>query len=446
MAPQVSTSSPTTSGSTAVVSNNRESVGDFVRWGIAQLALGYNEDHGVGRLQLDPADQSTFDGQTVLNLALADSANHAPLEPIDLDSRFGKWLVEQLRGKGLKLHARPRRQPTAVKDISARLFPAYQVEGGRVHLGGCQLNDYPFLRLTFATDGEGSSCVQHLFVGHDGTTVSEKLACELGLQDVEPILQWPPRIEDEAFKALIAAGRRMSAKALSERDPTAASPDPLVVTLVWVKHAEGKLHFTVGDQTEALPFSGWARLIAPQPFVAPNSGASTFHLSTTDDGRIDAYEQIVRCDHSGRRVLNQELVSCCVTGKRVLDEFTEICPVTSKPALTEQFSECPQCLQKVSKTALDDNICVACRNLTRIPSDDPRLVWIVGEHPGLVRWKIWRLSETQSAYILQAENLLKRLLVVADKENLGITHMAVRSKFSAKWTPVLAESRADLLL
>jgi hypothetical protein len=353
--------------------------------------------------------------------------------------------LKRLRTHGPAAHVRPCKQPTAVNDISSRLFSAYRVEGGSIHLGGCQMSDFPFLRLSFAAHDNEQPSVRHLFVAYDGTAVSDTQTQELGLLEVEPIKKSPPRIDETTLNALIASGRRMAAKNSTSRDPSAATVNPLSIALVWVKHASGQLHFTVGDTTVALPFSGWAKTIEAQPFVAKQSGASTFHLAATDDGMMDAFEEITTCEKSGRHVLRQDLVTCSVTGKRVLEEFTNPCPVSGKPTLSDQFATCCVCQQQVSESVLDDEICAACRQMVKIKKDDPRLVWILGEHSGLDRWKRWQLSETQNVYIAQADSLMKRLLVVVDKETLAVEHLATAGKLASGWATVAETARAELL-
>jgi len=428
-----------------------------VRWALTQLELKWDERDGVGWLQLPETDQAVFSGQSELQLSLVAGTAGEQQEAIDLDGRFGQWLLKRLHGAGPAVHVRPSAQPMAVKDISERLFAAYEVDGGRVHLGGCQLTDYPFLRLSYfagpkagvvgAKDGgAGAKEVQHVFVAHDGSAVSDQLVQDLGLLQVEPIVKLPPRIDKPALRALIAAGRRVAAKTVPSRDPAATSVEPLVVSLVWVKHASGQLNFTIGETTVGLPFSGWARLIQAQPYTSPLSGASSFHLAATEDGRIDAFDQITTCEQSGRRVLRQDLVTCSVTGKHVLEEFTEICPVSGQPSLTEQFADCPMCQQRVSKAVLKNQTCDACQHLLKIKKDDPRLVWILGEHGGLDRWNHWQLSETKDVYIAVASGWTKRLLLVIDKETLAVRHLATSGKFATGWTPVAKSARAEILL
>ncbi len=441
----MSTSTPSTSEAVVPESNHRESVVDFVRWALAQLQLKVDEHDGIARLRLSEADRVAFDGQEELQLAMQSNATNGQQESVDLGGRFCTWLLERLKAAGPAVHVRPQEQPLAVNNISARLFAGYRVDGGQVHLGGCQMTDFPFLRLSFAASENGETIIRHLFVAHDGTSVTDQLAQELGLLKVEPIPKFPPRLDKAALKTLVAAGRRVAAQSSTSRDPSAATIDPLVVTVVWVKQASGQLQFTIGETTAHLPFSGWAALVEPQPFIAQHSGASTFHLAAVDDGRIDAVEEITTCDHSGRRVLRQELVTCSVTGKRVLEEFTEQCPVSGRPTLVDEFAECATCRERVSRSVLDHDVCTACREMVKIKKDDPRLVWILGEHKGLDRWSRWQLSETQNVYIARADSLLKRLLVVVDKETLALHHLATSGRFSSVWIPVADEARDELL-
>ena len=440
-------SSISTTQTEAIVpeSNHSEELADFVRWALAQAELSWDETEGRARLLLDEADRAEFAGRSELLLSFEDSASDESTESIAPDGHFFRWLVKRLQAAGPAVHTRPGEQPTAVNDVVSRLFSAYRVEGGQVHLGGCQLTDLPFLRLSFASNDGGRPVVRHVFVSHEGTTVADKLANDLGLLEIEPIHKFPPRIENAALDALIAAGHRIATKSSSTRDPSATTVEPLAIAVVWVKHASGKLQFTVGDTTVETPFSGWARLVEAPPYVGEHSGTSSYHLAATDDGRIDAFDRIAPCEHSGRRVLVDELVECCVTGKLVLEEYTELCPVSGKYALVEQFSACSVCGQRVCKGALSDGTCSACRELSRTKKDDPRLVWILGEHPGLDRWSRWRLAETADVYIAQAERVIKRILVVVDKETLAVRHLATAGWFSTTWVPVTLDKRAKFL-
>jgi hypothetical protein len=205
------------------------------------------------------------------------------------------------------------------------------------------------------------------------------------------------------------------------------------------------LQFAVGAATASLPFSSWAALLRPRSFVGRHSGVATFHLAATDDGRIDAAEQILACQHSGRRVLRQDLVTCSVTGKHVLADFTETCPVSGRPALRQEFVACSCCRQRVSKAVLAEGVCAACRDLTKVSKDDPRIAWILGEHAGLDRWSRWQLAETRTTYVAQASRLLKRLLLVVDKETLAVHRLATANRIATAWIDANDAEQAELL-
>ena len=426
-------------------SSHREGIADFVRWALAQLDLSWDEIDGCGKLPLPEADRTAFQGRSELKLAFEGSSSDSSVESLDPEGPFVVWLKDRLRATGPAVHVRPCEQPTAVAEVASRLFDAYRVDGGQIHLGGCQLDDLAFLRLSFAANENGRAVVRHVFVSHEGASVPDELSRDLGLMDVEPIHKYAPRIDDGAVQSLIAAGRRIAAKSGSSRDPSTSVVEQLAVAVVWVKHACGKLQFTIGETTVELPFSGWAGLLEAPPYVGEHSGATGFHLAGTDDGRIDLADRIASCQHSGRRVLDEELVTCSVTGKRVLEEFAELCPVSGSPALVDQFATCSTCRQRVSKTVLEQQVCAACRQLTKIKKDDPRLVWMMGEHPGLERWSRWQLGETEQVYIGQAESLLKRLLVVVDKQSLALRHLAISSRFSPAWTAVSIAEKQNIL-
>lgn len=422
---------------------HREDPAQFVRWALAELQIPVACGDQDAVVELPEADRGAFGGQQRLRLPLAGRPT-AGQESLAWDGRFGIWLVERLERSGAALHARPRVQPMSVSEIAGTLFPAYRVDNGRMHLAGCQLTDHPFVRLSFVGD-DVNDAVRHVFVAPDGSTVGAELVVRLGLDDLTPITKSPPRIDQQTLRSLVSAGRRIAVKQSTDRDPDATTVEPIAVAVLWVRHAEGRMEFTVGSARASLAFSSWARLLAPQPYTAKHSGASAFHLAATDDGRIDAAEQIGICQQSGRRVLRQELVECSVTGKRVLADFTETCPVSGRPALRHEFATCTQCRQRVSRAVMAEGLCAACRSVKKISKDDPRIAWILGEHPRLDRWNRWQLAETGHVYIAQASGVLKRLLLVVDKESLAVRRLATAGRMTGTWIDASDAERTELL-
>ena len=130
----------------------------------------------------------------------------------------------------------------------------------------------------------------------------------------------PPRISP-------AEAERLRSIDLANADQLPSGSSRLVATLVWSKYASGKLIASLADQTLEHSFAGWADLLAPMPFVCPQTGTATFHLAGTDDHRLAAAERIAACEISGRRVLDTELVACTHTGRRAT---ARTAPVTSR--------------------------------------------------------------------------------------------------------------------
>jgi hypothetical protein len=76
---------------------------------------------------------------------------------------------------------------------------------------------------------------------------------------------------------------------------------------------------------------------------------------------------------------------------------------------------------------------------------DPRMARVLHEHPALDRWRHWRISETSRVYVLVARGLLRRLLIVVDKETLELRHLATGSRLSGGWTIVEPDQYAYAL-
>jgi hypothetical protein len=423
-------------------SAHREDPAHFVRWALEELSIPVEIAGQDVIVVLPEADRAAFGGQQRLRLPVAGNPA-AGQESIHWDDRFGRWLRERIARSGV-LHARPRTQPMTVSEIAGDLFPAYRVDNGQMHLAGCQLSDHPFLRLSFASNEPGDA-IRHVFVAPDGSTVADELVGKLGLDALTPITKAPPRIELPRLESLQAAGRRIAVKQSTSRDPMAVAVDPIAVAVLWVRHADGRMQFTIGKATASLAFSSWTRLLEAQPFVAKHTAAKTFHLAATDDGRIDAADHVAACQQSGRRVLKHELVVCSVSGKQVLADFTERCPVSGLPALRGEFATCTTCKQRVSKSVLEEGVCAACRSMAKVSKDDPRLAWVLGEHPGLDRWNNWKLAETSTVYVLSAAGVLNRLLAVIDKETLTVHRLASANRFSSNWVDLSPAEQAETL-
>ena len=326
-------------------------------------------------------------------------------------------------------HAAPADQPHGVSEIAARLLSAYRIEGGSVHLAGCQLEDRPFLRLQF--DGADGPVTR--FVSMQGKPLDPGRITELGLWQLVDLPR-PPQRPDWRFDSEVQA----AVEAARQFDATIAETPLLSTTAVWCKHTDGKLRFCIGETLADLPFEGWARSIEPPPYACPASGMSTFHLAATDDGRIVAANQLERCGETGRLLPSNELVTCAATGLRVAAGQTRPCPVSGQRVLARMLVRCESCHQEVAPSSIAKGVCAACRNSRKVRKADPRLARLFDEYPVLDRWRHWRIAETAEVYILSARRWLTRLLLVVDKDSLQFRGMATGSGFFAL-RPVPAE-------
>ncbi len=423
---------PSQSDAALVLPESRftESVDHFVRQALGALGVAFQEEGRSIAFDVPEADRPALGGREHYAVSLA-----AEGDVFDERAEFFDWLRGKFSTTDGAVNARPVGQPASVNDIAPALFHAYQIEGGQVHLGGCRLTDLPFLRLSYlAPDG---ATLRHVFVSEDGSTVSDQLAEKLGLADIELLSHEPtPRINQGMLDSLRSSGQRIAAKSVSQRDPSATAVAPKLVTLVWVKRVEGHLEFTVGEESASHSFGGWARNLKAEPFVGPFSGLSGFQLAATDEGEIDVAEGIGLCEHSGSRFLASDLVACSATGKRVHRRYTRRCPVSGEPCLEEAFETCACCGEEVGRPSLEDGECRACRSVATVSKDDPRVVWVLGEHPSLDAWKRWKISETEDVYVIRLASVLKSLLLVVHKETLAVRRIAKRGPFASRWAPL----------
>lgn len=423
---------PSQSDAALVLPESRftESVDHFVRQALTALGLPFNDEGEAIAFEVPEEDRAALGGAERYAVPLESGG-----DVFEEHAEFFDWLRSKFSTSDGAVNARPVGQPAAVNDIAPSLFHAYQIEGGQVHLGGCRLTDLPFLRLSYlAPDG---ATLRHVFVSEDGSTVNDQLVGELGLSEVELLSHEPtPRVNPTMLDSLRSSGQRIAAKSTSHRDPSAAAVPPKLATLVWVKRVEGHLEFTVGEESASHSFEGWARTLKAEPFVGPFSGLSGFQLAATDEGQIDVAEGIGRCEHSGQRFLASELVRCSPNNQLVHRSYTRRCPVTGESCLEEAFEVCVTCGEEVGAPSLEGGECLACRTVAAISKDDPRVVWILGEHPSLDAWKRWRMSETEDVYIIRLASVLKSLLLVVEKDTLAVRRIVKRGPFASRWAPL----------
>jgi hypothetical protein len=425
----------------------------FVLWALATLDLPIESaDRRVYAVSLPESNRDSFDGAETIRFALdAESVEaDSSVKLAAPGSRLYLWLVDQLRQLGAAAHAAPKQQPAGIHEITPHLFGAFQVDGGRVHLGGCRFEDQPLVRLTYrapAADDPSRKQLVHVYAWADGEPVEVGLLEALQVDELTPRAR-PAKLAEAQIESWVAAGRRLAEQRMGGRRQEGAAFD--VATIVWCKYVEGKLTFAIGENSVERTFSGWAeffaqRRILPPPYLCPLSGEQSYHLAATDDGRITALEAIAVCEESGQRVLKGDLQVCGATGKRVLPAHLETCPVTGMRVARSCLAVCSSCRQRVSPTTIQNDCCLACRSMRAITRSDHRLARVLDRYPKLQRWRRWTISETSTVYVLVAASLLRRLLIVLDKQQLEPLHMAARACFSRPWSEIAPQQRDDRL-
>lgn len=357
----------------------------------------------------------------------------AEREPFSADTPIGvvDELVRRLNAEERTVDARPVSQPTAVHELSARLFDAYTLDGGQAHLAGCHFEDVPLVRLTCLADGEDASPrVEHRFFDELGTPLPWAEAESLGVERVAPMTEPPPRLDAGRLERMLASAQR-----------AAPGDAPELVTLVWAKKASGRLRFEFGDESLDTEFEGWARTLTAPAITCPATGAPTFHLATTDDGQIAAAEAIVPSVVTGRRALASGLVACAATGKLAEAEHFTPCAASGEPVLDSELVACSRCGLRVAPAARHAGDCDACRAAERVAPDAATWAKIVATHPKLAAKK-WQVTQTEQAFLLESNGWLRRHVVTIDRESLKLLHAAEASRFSSAWRPLALAGEA----
>ncbi|MCA9186718.1 MAG: hypothetical protein R3E01_07860 [Pirellulaceae bacterium] len=103
----------------------------------------------------------------------------------------------------------------------------------------------------------------------------------------------------------------------------------------------------------------------------------------------------------------------------------------SEPPLSEEYTErCVSCQQSIRAKLLKRHRCTACRRLQAVSKSDAHMARILGEFPRLDHWPRWFMAETDELYIFRAQSFLRALILVVDKVELAVLHLATGSRFA----------------
>ncbi len=344
-------------------------------------------------------------------------------------------------------HLLSKHRSPSIAELSARLYAAYQVLGGYVRLAGCALELRPIVHLKAKNTGSAvaasNSALIELFLGDDGLPLEPSIASELKSENFVSGTK-PQRFSSAILSRLVDRARWLLIENCRDNGET-LDPESIETEIIWRCFAEGKLRFTIGDQSTDISFADWAERLKPPEFICPETGVKTYRVAKTDDGRMAAAEEIVTCERTHCRMLRNETVVCNITGQRIAANLAEPCPITSEPVLRQHMVVCSICGMSVSPTAIQEDRCQACATVVAVKKSDPRMCLVLSEHPGLDRWRRWRLAETPQAYVLEARSLTQRLLAVVDKQSLEVRRLARRNRFQSAWTEISCEGWRELL-
>lgn len=356
-------------------------------------------------------------------------AGPAVLFAVDSPAALFAWLAERAAGADSLPQFVPPGEPLAVHEVASAVFDAYEIEGGAIHLGGCHFAPVAVLRLTTVEAvAEQRLRLQHRYFDRDGNPLADALAAGLGLNDAVPPQDARRRPARGDWRGAIAAAEAEL--------PVLPDGQRALASIVLPRRAYGQLEATIGDESLAIPFDGWARNLPAPPAVCPATGAKTFRLTALEDGRIVAAEQAVVCQATGQKILRSESVVCSVTGKTVAAAACETCPVSGEPTLPEAFGVCPRCGQRVSRVMLTGSACRGCEATQPTDNNDPRIQAVLAAAPRLAKQKRWSIAETGGLLVAETGGLLERVVVAFDPAADRVTHAATRFRLSRQWRPV----------
>ncbi|WP_425396669.1 hypothetical protein [Aeoliella sp.] len=401
---------------------HRESLASFVEFAADVLEVQHTVADGVATLEFEHREHPAWPRPYQTRVAVAsekiDPLPRKVTSPID----GGHWLWNLAALERGALVARPASQPESVHEFSSRLFDAYQVDGGQMHLAGCRLIDVPFLRVTTLASDD-ASMVEHRYFDHTMKPVSESQLEQLGLVEVSPLAS-----DTSPYS-------RPQVESLAEPCDTAAERF-MALTVIVAKRAEGALQFDIGEQCARVRFGDWTRTIAAPPFRCAASGRDSYHLAAIDDGRIVAAEAIATCEESGASVLECERVKCGVTGKQVDPRLASKCPVSGEHVLKDEMATCHACQQSVSRLAVSGGVCKACREL---PAAKPTDTWVAGlteQFPTLKQYRKFRAGKLGELVRVMAIGWWRRLLVITAGEGGPVVEVARREGLAGRWEQV----------
>ena len=409
--------------------NPGDEFSQFALWVFTELGIEVSVDaNSIYTAVLPPVEDSSSDDAFVF--VLQGTEAEQSIQRLTPSHKLFRHAVEALRMRPELPHLAPNDQPQNVPQLTEALFAPYQVAGGKVQLGGCQIEDRPILRVTqLSSDATQPNC-QHHYYWDNNKQLSTSEIEELGLRSVEPVELRLTKAQKEQTNSLKQSHHQNRS---SDTEQSVS-----VATVLWCKHVSGKIDLCVEENCVSVPFDTWARPLAKglqtmPAYECPYTGQQSYHIASTDAGKITVTKAIESCEQSGRKLLKTELQTCCVSNQRISQDLLITCAASGDYLLSEHALSCDLCQQLVAPQNLKKQRCSHCRSLENISKDDPLMARILDTYPRFDAWSSWKLAESSTLYILVGRSLFRKYLAVLNTETLEPIRLASRNRFIGNW-------------
>ena len=339
-------------------------------------------------------------------------------------------------------HYVPAHQPRTIHELLPKLYSLFTIDGGRVKLAGCSIQDVPYFFVEPKTTNYRSiSEPGRTFFGADGRQLDPEELEPLALDEIVSVDEPPLAMrQGPAPRDVLKKIERLAEKLADQIESIDA------IGVAWSKHATGKLAIQIGDQTVHTGFTGWMHRLAEDgkgcpAYHCPMTQRQSYHLAADADGVITVAEAIKTCELTGDRVIESGLAKCAVTGSWVRTDRLYQCPVSHERIVESVAVACPACRQNVAPSVLVGRADCGCLGrLQPVADEQAWLDRLIQRHPKLSKWSKWKIGHRDEEVLLTASRWLTTVFLVVD-DGGEVRHVAVKKRYARHWR----ESRLETL-